>query len=452
MPAPIRPLGPVTVARRLLPVLGTLIALLLFATVRASAHPLSTSAVLLDVDTDEVTATVQLPIDQLDVALGTTYTADTVLAPDTIAHLRAYVQHHMSATGTDGQTWSTGVGGGRVESVDGVDHLLLDATLTPATGTVGEFTFAYDAVIDQLVSHRAFVSARDGHAGDYTTLAMLSWQTTSVVVTAAEPVAATGFLSSVELGVEHIGGGSDHLLFLIMLLLPAPLVAGGRRWTRRADPRRAALRVVHVVTAFAAGHSITLVLGATGLIHLPTRLVESGIALSVLVSAIHAIRPIVRRGEVFIAGSFGLLHGLAFAALLAELDLTRANLVLTLLGFNVGIELTQLLVVALVMPSLVLLSRTTLYTHARVTAATVGALLAAAWFAERSGLLAGNPLEPLGDLLVDHPVPLAGGLIALSVGAYAVKRLRLPATTPTLTAGTQEPSMTGTGRAVTVDP
>ncbi|SER91396.1 HupE/UreJ family protein [Actinokineospora terrae] len=440
------------VARRLLAVLGMLTALLLSATAQASAHPLSTSAVLLDVGIDEVTASVQLPIDQLDVALGTTYTADSVLAPDTIAGLRDYVQHHISATSADRQTWTTSVSGGRVESIDGVDHLVLDAALAPTTGAVGEFTLTYDAVIDQLVSHRAFVSARDGHTGDYTTLTMLSWQTTSVLVTAAKPVATTGFLSSIQLGVEHISGGSDHLLFLIMLLLPAPLIVSGRRWARRADPCRALLRVVHVVTAFAIGHSITLVLGSTGLIHLPTRLVESGITLSVLVSAIHAIRPIVRRGEVLIAGSFGLLHGLAFAALLDELDLTRANLVLNLLGFNVGIELTQLLVVALVMPSLILLSRTTLYLHWRVTAATVGAVLATAWFAERVGLLADNPLEPIGDLLVDHPVPLAGGFAVLSAGVHTIKRLRLPGTTPTLTAGTQEPSMTGTGSAAVVNP
>lgn len=76
------------------------------------------------------------------------------------------------------------------------------------------------------------------------------------------------------------------------------------------------MRVVHVVTAFAAGHSITLALAAFGLISVPTRIVESLIAVSIAVSGVQAIRTLVRGGEAWVAGSFGLMHGLAFAALL----------------------------------------------------------------------------------------------------------------------------------------
>lgn len=139
-----------------------------------------------------------------------------------------------------------------------------------------------------------------------------------------------------------------------------------------------------MVTAFALGHPTTLVLGALGCVHLPSRVVESGIALSVLVSAVHAIRPLVRRGEVLIAASFGLLHGLSFATLLGQLDLSRSNLVITLLGFNLGIEIAQLLVVALVMPFFKLLARTTIYPFLRTSTATLGAIVALGWFAERS--------------------------------------------------------------------
>lgn len=142
---------------------------------------------------------------------------------------------------------------------------------------MGDFVLHYDAVMDKLVSHRVFVSARYGSTGSYTTLAMLSWQTQSVPV-AALPSSTTGpasesrgFVSAVHLGVDHISEGSDHLLFLVMLLLPAPPAATGRRWARRQDLGRAGWRVLHVVTAFAVGHSITLALGAMGWIHLPTR-------------------------------------------------------------------------------------------------------------------------------------------------------------------------------------
>ncbi len=385
---------------------------------QAGAHPLSTTAVLLDLEPQAVAVTVELPVDRLAVAFDQPYTAANIMRPATLATLRGYVRAHMSASSDSLTVWTTAVGAARIDSVDGVDHLVLAATLTPSAGTVGDFTFHYDAIIDRIVSHRVFVSAREGHSSSYTTLAMLSWQSKSVPVrtvsSGVKTSAATGIRDSLRLGVHHIRTGSDHLLFLMMLLLPAPVMARGRRWVRRDDLTRAGRRVVHVVSAFAVGHSITLALGVFGLIHLPTRAVESGIALSVLVSAIHAIRPLVREGEVIIAGGFGLLHGMAFAALVDQLGLSRGGLVIDLLGFNLGIEIAQLLVVALVMPSLFVLSRTGSYGMVRTSLAVLGAVLATGWLGERTGLLSRNPLEPVSDVLVTHPLLLVA---ALAIGA-----------------------------------
>jgi hypothetical protein len=82
-------------------------------------------------------------------------------------------------------------------------------------------------------------------------------------------------VAALQLGVKHIGEGADHLLFVIMLLLPAPLLARRGRWTRTDNLRRNCWRVVHVVTAFAVGHSITVALAALGYISVPTRVVGS---------------------------------------------------------------------------------------------------------------------------------------------------------------------------------
>jgi hypothetical protein len=268
---------------------------------------------------------------------------------------------------------------------------------------------------------------------------MLSWQTTSVPVeptrtttggsTATAPT-SRGFTSAIALGIHHTSSGSDHLLFLLMLLIPAPLMTAPRRWAGRRGTGEASWRVVHVVTAFAIGHSITLALGALGWIHPPERLVEAGIALSVLVSAVHAIRPLLGRGEVIIAGGFGLLHGLSFAALLGNLDLSRGQLVSTLLGFNLGIELTQLVVVALVMPSLILISRTSAYPALRLTLASVGVVLSASWFAERTGLVASNPFASAVELIVTHPLKLAAELAALAITSVAARRAGIIDTGP----------------------
>jgi HupE / UreJ protein len=128
---------------------------------------------------------------------------------------------------------------------------------------------------------------------------------------------------------------------------------------------------------------------------------------------------------MWIATGFGLMHGLAFATLLGQLDLSRTSLVTALLGFNLGIELTQLLVVALIMPSLIVLSRTPLYPVVRVALAGVGIVLAAAWLAERTTLTASNPLEPVTTTLVAHPFLTAATLACVATIARSADRRRI---------------------------
>lgn len=390
----------------------------------AQAHPLSTTAVLLDVGPERVTGHVQLPIDRLAIAVDQPLTASTVAEPAKLDELRRYVTAHLSATDTvGGAVWTTSVTGGTIEAIDGVDHLVVDIALTPPEPTVRAFDLHYDAIVERLVSHRVFVSSRTAGTDAFTALGIIDWQTQTVGVP-AEPVAGEpGFVGAVRLGMQHIAEGADHLLFLLMLLLPAPLLARRGRWERADDIGRQIRRTVHVVTAFAVGHSVTLALAALGCVSLPTRIVESLIAVSILVSAAHAVRPIVRGGEVGIAGGFGLMHGLAFASLLAEMNLGPTMLAITLLGFNVGIELAQLVVLALVMPSLLVLSRTGLYPAVRLALGGLGIVLAVGWLAERTTLISADPFDGFSNTLVEHPFTVPATL-AVVAAAAVVKRRR----------------------------
>ena len=152
--------------------------------------------------------------------------------------------------------------------------------------------------------------------------------------------AAGGIVSFVRLGVEHILTGWDHLLFLLALLLRS----GG--W----------LALLKVITAFTAAHSVTLALAALDVVTPPERLVEAGIALSIAIVAADNLvaRPVVAR-RWLVSGAFGLIHGFGFSSVLRELGLPAQGLVLSLLGFNLGVELGQALVVAAALPALWLL-------------------------------------------------------------------------------------------------
>ena len=254
-----------------------------------------------------------------------------------------------------------------MERIDGTDHLVTGLALTPPDGRVRAFHLRYDVIIEQLVTHTAIATIRTEWKKGTTArspqaLGAFDWTTRSLDVDADGGSWLRGFTVTVGLGFEHIGAGADHLLFLLMLLVPAPLVVGGGRWRPRDDARRSVVRVVHVVTAFAVGHSITLALATLGLINVPSRLVESLIALSIVVSAAHVVRPLVPGGEAVIAAGFGLVHGLAFATLARR---PRAYMAarsrLRCSASTSASRLTQLLVVALMMPSLYVLSRTAAY-------------------------------------------------------------------------------------------
>lgn len=137
------------------------------------------------------------------------------------------------------------------------------------------------------------------------------------------------------LGAEHIWEGPDHLMFVFGLFL---LVG----WNRR---------LLYTVTAFTAGHSVTLSMVTLGLFDYPVTLVEFMIALSIFLLAVELARTegtgLFRRYPWWLAGGFGLLHGMGFAGALAEVGLPQSQLPLALLFFNVGIELGQLAFIAL---------------------------------------------------------------------------------------------------------
>jgi hypothetical protein len=231
-----------------------------------------------------------------------------------------------------------------------------------------------------------------------------------------------GFPSMFRLGMRHIAEGTDHLLFLLALLLPAPLLVFRSRWAGFAGVRHSVLQILKVVTAFTIGHSITLALAALGLVRAPSRPIEVLIAFSILVSAAHALRPVFPGREAGIAAGFGLMHGLAFAATLQNLGLHWWERVVSVLGFNLGIESMQLIVVSAAMPSLVLLSRTHAYSLFRIGGALFAMFASAGWIAERL-LNVHNPIGGVVDSVAHRALWIAPILFLISVACWALRNV-----------------------------
>lgn len=186
-------------------------------------------------------------------------------------------------------------------------------------------------------------------------------------------------------GIWHIWQGYDHILFLLTLLLPAVIRRRNGRWEPCDSLRDAVIDVIKVVTAFTLAHSLTLTLGTLGLVSLPSRLVESAIALTVLLGALNNLFPVVHERRWLVAFGFGLIHGLGFASVLADLGLGGWNLFLALLGFNAGVELGQAAIVLAFVPLAWWLRATVFYRRGMLPAGSVAiGALAVYWLVTRA--------------------------------------------------------------------
>jgi HupE / UreJ protein len=398
------------------------------------AHPMPDTIVLLDVQADGVRAEVRLPLSELEVGFGRPLPAARVRESAALrAEIGRYLAAHMSARSPDGRAWVTSVRTVRFErgpastGLGDVDEAVVDVWLAPPTGApVRQFTLRYDAVVHELLTHRALVAVRrDWAAGltadEPTFIGPFAWNRKSLVVDRAAGSAWTGFAASFALGVRHIAEGTDHLLFLLALLLPAPLVAAGARWGVYGGVRRGVVRLLRIVTAFTVGHSLTLAAAATGVLHAPSNVVEALIAVSILVSAMHALRPLFPGKEALVAGGFGLVHGLAFATMISSYGIGTWQMALTVLGFNLGIELIQLVVVVATVPWLLVLARTPAYSVVRVTGALAAGVAALGWIGERAFGTA-NPVRPLVEGAANHGPLLVTALAALALIITALGR------------------------------
>ncbi|MBO0949838.1 HupE/UreJ family protein [Fibrella sp. HMF5405] len=408
------------------------------------------SVVLLTVHADRIDADLQIPLNELQAAFGHAVNDSSAgLVARLGPQLTAYLLRHIHPRSASGRNWAVLAGTLAVhETQNAVNGTYRELTaqlqLVPPTGeAVRHFVFQYDVVLHQVMTHKILVSVRQ----DWARGQLAEQQPTQVGVIELDIVnnriapltinleqgsVWRGFRAMVELGMRHISEGTDHLLFLLVLLLPAPLLVKGSRaqrsgWGRFGGMRYSLKRLLLIITAFTIGHSITLLVGAMGWVRLPAQPVEILIALSILVSAVHALRPLFPGREAWVAAGFGLVHGLAFAGTLANLRLDAAPMALSILGFNLGIELMQVGIIALVIPWLILLSQTTVYPVVRITGAFVAGVAALAWVFERvSGQT--NGITTLVAQLANRAPWLLATLAIIAVATWFRGRLRPSAT------------------------
>ncbi|MGH1504717.1 MAG: HupE/UreJ family protein [Acidimicrobiales bacterium] len=398
----------------------------------AGAHEGDQTYLYLDVSRTAVGGRIESPLDDVATVLGLDLTGDDAtvtaeLAAEAAA-ISSYYEEHLFLT-VDGATWPAEVAVGELffsdlpETDDNYAIFPFEIVVPDGADVPRDFELTFDPFVDEIEGRDALLLiGNDWEGGVFDNGHEIFAAFDAGSRTQAVDLGDSGWWktmqASVKLGVDHIKTGPDHVLFVLVLLLPSVLVFGSS-WKPAPSFGNALWRVTKIVTMFTVAHSITFTLAGLDILPLPpSRLVESIIAGSIAVAALHNLRPVAANKEWVLSFAFGLFHGMGFASLVEGLDVPRSTQLLSLLGRNLGIEIGQAAVVVLCFPFLFLLARTRVYKPFFVAGSLALAAISVGWLIERvfdTDLGMGTITDPL----VVWPRVLYI-LVALTIGAAAL--------------------------------
>ena len=306
----------------------------------AHAHQVNLSTARIEVRPDRTVAVeVALKGSDADRLAGTQIfdaqkdLADPAKVEASAAPIAAYVSAHTAVTAPDGNPCAPGT-----------------ASVAPdGDGVIVRNTFSCRDVSGDLIYHSTVLIATDSSArqivllgaGENAPQALLDESHTTLTISAPAPSVWSTMQRYLVAGIEHIFLGYDHIAFLVAIVL----------WARRLLP------VIKIVTAFTIAHSITLSLAALQIVVIPSGIVETAIAASIVFVAVENFFSRNVDGRWRITFVFGLIHGFGFAGALREFGLPPNAVVPALAAFNIGVEIGQVAIVSIVVPLLIVLDR-----------------------------------------------------------------------------------------------
>lgn len=381
--------------------------MLLCAASTAKGHATSTGSLRLTVGERAIEATVSTALRDLDALLALDADGDRLASARELEAkgdaIRQYVLSRIEVRG-DGELCTL-----HDARSSAVQAQVVTEVAVRCPTPLDRISVRYELFFEHDAAHRGFVNVR---MGERSVDAVITTEQRELSLQRAGGGHAPSLAQYIREGVLHIWLGFDHLAFLLVLLLPSVLARGGAA-SERAELGlgRATVATLKVVTAFTVAHSLTLSVAALRWIELPSALVESAIAASIIVAALANLRPAGRAHGPAMAFAFGLLHGFGFASVLRELGLPSGTLLPALFGFNLGVELGQLCLVVPFFGLAFTLRKTRVY-RARIVpvGSLVASIVAALWLIERVfGLEIFAALWQLGGRVsFAHPLALSG--------------------------------------------
>ncbi len=364
-----------TATRRAAAVLWIMLAGLLFAR-PAAAHQEDTSYTRIRIDGDRVTTEATFDLHVLGRIAPVDGDGDGTITPAELTAIAPVIQEYLGSRIELRLDDGAPDLGTPLAPVWAEDVALVRSVDWPQTLVDFPFTREIEAHPELLtLEYSTWPELGPSHT-NLTSIAQAGYDEVEIVFTEAEPdfdyfteapaSAWSQFRQFMRLGAEHIWSGLDHILFLAALLVASRL-----------------REMIQIVTAFTVAHSITLALAVLDVVELPPRLIEASIAATIVWVAVDNLRPGGGTHRWRLTFVFGLVHGFGFAGVLRELAIPPAALLRSLAGFNVGVELGQLAIVAILFPLFALVQRTRAGPAAATTISAAVAVAGMIWFVER---------------------------------------------------------------------
>lgn len=341
-----------------------------------------------------------LPLAELELSFGKPLQSDPAIVEKYSADLRTYIQNHIKVRNDSSSfAWPMKIDSLKADPLyqKGTQSYFreLDVFLTvaiPSSSNPRKFNLDYDVIIHQVVTHFAVVKIVQDFETGVTSenpvelgLVQLDIQNNNIPPFTVDLTLGNQWLGIkrfILLGMDHILTGYDHLLFLLMLLLVTPVACVDSAWSKFESNGTALRKILRTITAFTLGHSLTLLFVAFYSTGYWIQTIEVLIATSIFTSALHVLRPLFPGREMLIALGFGLIHGMAFGNSLAALHLDSTTRVTAVLSFNIGIEVMQLAVIAVVIPLLLLL-KGRYFRIVQISGGVFGCAASLLWITER---------------------------------------------------------------------
>lgn len=354
------------------------LSLFYIGTSTVSAHPAPNSVLTLTIQKGgSVTAETRVPFSELNVALGRQTTDYTITES-----VNTYIQSRLKLS-SQGRLWTNTFSSATAAG----NYLVARFDFDPPDWNIYKTaTLDYKIVVDKVTQHNVLVYVNQATGASFQAGVIGHGNSSNLLNTL--DISLTGghinsFGSSLILGVNHLRHGYDHILFLLSLILIAPFFARKKKWHRSNNLRKTLIHIFFLSLAFTIGHSLSLLVGSFLSIASIEQYIEILIVITIMLSAAHAARPIFEKAELLIVLCFGLVHGLAFSSQLFSANLTLSERLLTTFSFNLGLELFQLAILVVAIPTYLLILHFDRLDKARETLAFCAFLIADFWLIVR---------------------------------------------------------------------